>query len=1012
MLACGDLRIAGGSTVVLPPEVTSLNRSATVVAALVAAVIFTPGLAAEPPLELVGDGVARRLEWRDGSLVTTALVTQGAAGKAATILPVASVEFGIRLADGTLLTAADYAVAAADVVRDNAAGGLRITHRRRPDRAYPPDAAEAVEVRYERRPPVAGGPVLLVKSLLLTFPADAPAAAAVEVERLVVAAPAARGGRGEPVVLDGRFLLVPLDPSSLTRHTDGNTPAAYTRRFEKVGNHSFVDFEEADVEPAPQPGLVRCFHFPLVAPGPDGRGQIESHAVALAAVTTGTSAERFLLRALRPIPRANTHYNNWFDPAGKNLAGDSLPSIHRAFAAALAKSGVGLDALVPDNGWQNRRSVWEPSAGAFPRGMDDLAALGAKLRDQGTSLGLWMSLDQTTNDIGWLKSRGYRQAVPNAYFKRYFPHLSLADPRYRDALAAQLARLVDDCGVGYFKFDFNHLSHAVPTDRHGHEAEVAAMLELCRLVRDKAAFVNATNWTWHAPAWLLHADTVWLLAGDDGFNANWPELAGRAQATTDRDAYFWRMWGDPADRPWFPISAVMTHGIIRNARGQMSFATDTPRDWCDHVLMHYGRGTLLREWYLSPAAVQPHEWAALVAIHRWADARRPSLAHACYVGGRPDEGHAYGYVGFDDAGRSGTLVARNPAAADATLRVPLDEATLFPGAAGSDWRARIVYPWRQELPMRLVAGEVAEFSIPGYATVAIELEPGEPTGPVVKRGSVVTSVAEERPGQATVTLADVAAERLELLVIGRPTLPEVLLDGAPARPLRTAVGKLNAFAGYARDGMTSEAAAPWEMASFNLASLAGKAVTVTLRGAGMTAEAWVLADQPDDDAATVDRETPLTFPGSWRETVPVLAGPVAPPRRATPEEIAAATAARIELEAFGNDADRYGDKTVLLAGHPIGVLPPCGDAWRPASLPLDGDTRRLLAAENVVSIQTADPADKFKVRRVRIVLVLPDGAEVVGPASEAFVSDPDWAHAAGAAPFATPAESGPIDVKL
>jgi hypothetical protein len=992
-----------------------LNRSATVVAALLAAAIFTPTRAAEPSLEVTGDGVARRLEWRDGSLVTTALVAQPAAGKEALVLPVSSAEFGIRLADGTLLTATDYAVAAADVVADQAAGQVRITHRRRPDRAYPPGAAEAVEVRYERRPLAAGGPVMPVKSLLITFPANGPAAAAVEVERLVVSAEAARGGRGEPVVLDGRFLLVPLDPTSLSRHTDGNTPAAYTRRFEKVGNHSFIDFEAADVEPAPQPGLVRCFHFPLVAPGPDGRGRIESQAVALAAVPAGMAAERFLLRALRPLPRANTHYNNWFDPAGKKLAGDSLPSIHRAFAAALAESGVGLDALVPDNGWQNRRSVWEPSPGAFPRGMDDLAALGAKLREQGTSLGLWMSLDQTTNDIGWLTSRGYRQAVPNAYFKRYFPHLSLADPRYRDALAAQLVRLVDDCGVTYFKFDFNHLSHAVPTDRHGHEAEVAAMLELCGLVRDKAAFVNATNWTWHAPAWLLHADTVWLLAGDDGFNANWPELAGRAQATTDRDAYFWRMWGDPADRPWFPISAVMTHGIIRNARGQMSFATDTPRDWCDHVLMHYGRGTLLREWYLSPAAVQPHEWAALVAIHRWADARRPSLAHACYVGGRPDEGHAYGYVGFDDAGSSGTLVARNPAAADATLRLPLGEATLFPGAAGSAWRARIVYPWRQELPMRLVAGESAEFSIPGYATVAIELEPGEPTGPAVKRRSAVTSVAEERPGQATVTLADVAdvaAERLELLVIGRPTLPEVLLDDDAARPLRQAVGKLNAFAGYARDGMTSEAAAPWEMAAFDLASHAGKAVAVTLRGEGMTAEAWVLADQPADGAAPAGCETPLSFPGSWRETVPVMAGRVAPPRRATPEEIAAATAARIELEAFGNDAGRYGDKTVLLAGRPIGVLPQCGDAWQPASLPLDDDARRLLTAENVVSIQAADPADKFKVRRVRVVLVLPDGSELVGPASEAFVSDPDWAHAAGATAFATPADSGPIDVKL
>ncbi len=322
-----------------------MNRSATVAAALLAAAIFAPGLAAEPPLEIAGDGVARRLEWRDGSLVTTALVAQPASGKEAFVLPVSSAEFGIRLADGTLLTAADYAVAAADVVADQAAGRTRITHRRRPDRAYPPGAAEAVEVRYERRPLAAGGAVMLVKSLLLTFPADAPATAAVGVERFVVSAPAARGGRGEPVVLDGRFLLVPLDPSALTRHTDGNTPAAYTRRFEKVGNHSFIDFEEADVEPAPQPGLVRCFHFPLVAPGPDGRGQIESHAVALAAVTTGTSAERFLLRALRPIPRANTHYNNWFDPAGKNLAGDSLPSIHRAFAAALAESGGDARAL-------------------------------------------------------------------------------------------------------------------------------------------------------------------------------------------------------------------------------------------------------------------------------------------------------------------------------------------------------------------------------------------------------------------------------------------------------------------------------------------------------------------------------------------------------------------------------------------------------------------------------------------------------------------------------------------
>jgi hypothetical protein len=964
--------------------------------------------AADGPLEIAGPGVGRRLDWRQGSLVTTALVQPAADGRPAAEVAVESDEFGVHLADGTLLTAADYEVKPADV--SDAVD--RVIHRRRGGRGYPPGAPESVEVLHASQPLVAGGPKILVRSLVLSLPAGEPAPVTVDVERFATAAPAARGGRGEPVVVDGRFLLVPLDPSTLTRHTDGNTPAAYARRFEKVGNHSFVDFERGDLDPDPRPGLVRCLHFPLAAAGPDGTMRIESHEVALAAVPAGVSPERFLVRALRPVPRAHTHYNNWFDPAGKNVAGDSLPAIHRAFVTALAESGVGLDAMVPDNGWQDRRSIWEPAKGPFPRGMADLATLGTALRDQGTALGLWMALDQTTNDVGWLAEQGYTRAVPNAYFRRYFAHLSLADTKYRAALASQLQRLVDECGVGYFKFDFNHLSHTVPTDRHGHEAEVAAMLDLCRVARSGGAFVNATNWTWHSPAWLGHADTVWLLAGDDGFNANWPELSGRAQATTDRDAYFWRMWGEPADRPWFPISAVMTHGIIRNARGQMSFPTDTPRDWCDHVLMHYGRGTLLREWYLSPAAVQPHEWAALVAVHRWADARRGSLAHACYVGGRPDEGQVYGYCGFDDAGTSGTLVARNPAAATATLRVPLDDATLFPGKRGGTWRARVVYPWRQDLPDRLVAGEVAEISVPGYATLALELEPGDPFGPMVKRGSIVSEVTAAGPGRATVSLADLPAARRELLVIGRPDLPEVLLDGKAVLPLRKSTGRLNAFASYARDGMVSAAAAPWQMAAYDLDSRAVKTFEVALRGQGISAEAWVLADVPTGDEPPTGIETPLSFPSHWRDTVPVLAGPVAPPRRATAAEIASATAARIELEVFGNDAGRYGDKTLLLEGTTIGTLPPCGDAWQAARFELDPPARAALRADNTVVIRGRDATDKFKVQRIRIVLVLPDGSELAGPATGAFVSDPDWAHAAGAEPFAARDDSGPIPVPL
>jgi len=124
--------------------------------------------------------------------------------------------------------------------------------------------------------------------------------------------------------------------------------------------------------------------------------------------------------------------------------------------------------------------------------------------------------------------------------------------RYQLHLGAQIRALTEQTKVSYIKFDFNHLSNVVPTDRHGHDAEFRGFCVSTYPANAAGVFINATNWTWHSPAWLNYADSVWLLAGDDGFNGNWPELAGRAQATTDRDVYFWRMWGDPADRPVVP----------------------------------------------------------------------------------------------------------------------------------------------------------------------------------------------------------------------------------------------------------------------------------------------------------------------------------------------------------------------------------------------------------------------------------------------------------------------------
>ncbi|MEY4272937.1 MAG: hypothetical protein RL250_1803, partial [Verrucomicrobiota bacterium] len=658
--------------------------------------------------ELRNGDLIRRFELKDGRFRTLGWTDQ-ATGRT---LDVDSDEFAIRLSDGTVLTADDY----------EAKVNFRPPTKERSDSHH--DAGYLGQVDFTLRPKKTTNPLApplviamfcsdlgilpkkprgipadtILKAVEITWPEHKPdQKVTVETERFRTKAKVGRGGRGEPVVLDDAWILMPVEPTTLTRHTDGNQPAAYSHRFEKVGNHSFVDFEQAELETKPQPGLVRALCFPTAFTSfpPLTR----SSFVGVFAVPRGLTPEQAVIDYSRTkgSTRSYTHYNNWFDPAGKNLKGDNLPAIHRQFLEALKGSGIKVDGMVPDNGWQDRKSVWQPAPGAFPEGMKDLNKLSETLRAQGSSLGLWMAADGTANDIGWGVKEGYARAQPNAYFKQYFAHYSLADIRYQLHLGYQIRALTEETKVSYIKFDFNHLSNVVPTDRHGHDAEFKGFCLSTYWANAAGVFINATNWTWHSPAWLNYADSVWLLAGDDGFNGNWPELAGRAQATTDRDVYFWRMWGDPSDRPWFPISNIMTHGIIRNAGGQMSYKTDLPRDWSDYVLMHYGRGTLLREWYLSPASVLPHEWQALIAIHRWTESRHADMINTCFVGGRPDEGAAYGFVGWSHDGTTGTLVARNPRAEAQTLRFGLDATTLFRGAPGKSWRGRIVYPYRQEL---------------------------------------------------------------------------------------------------------------------------------------------------------------------------------------------------------------------------------------------------------------------------------------------------------------------------
>ena len=806
-------------------------------------------LAAPAPATVALDnGVVRRELAFDGRAWRTVAFARS---DGADRLPVRSDEFHVLLFDDTTLTVDDYlAEGAPTTERNEREVAMVVRYRRLDGRRYRAAAPTGVTIRYAAR----HGEPYLRKHVVLAMPAEAEVDR-LEVERFATEAAAERGGRGEPVFLGGRWFVGVEYPAAHARHTNGNTPRAGSRRYDEVGNYSRIDLEGRDVDPGGRRGLVRLMHFPGRARrGEDGSWTIAGKT-AVAGVGDGATMELVFadyLATIRRPPRSFLNYNNWFDREAKALQGGRMIEVLRAFRRVLDPAGIRIDAMVPDDGWQDKRTLFEPKAAHFPGGMADLAALGRGLRAEGSTLGLWLPLSGYNQE-----PEGFPRAKPSAYFATFRPYHPLALPAYKDAIGARLRALIREGQVSYLKHDFNPLCDLAPdhghpaTERHGHEAELDAMLELLALerVENPDIYLNVTNWVWFSPWWLTQADALWMLAGDDGFNTNWPELAGRAMASTDRDTYIWRMWGDARERPLVPISSLMTHGIIRNAEGRMAKPGDTLADWADHVVMHYGRGVALKEWYITPSSMSADEWKALARMHRYAERRFGALVNSAFVGGRPDEGRAYGYVGWD--GDKGVIVARNPNVREQTLRVPITAETLYRGDSAGPFQTRVLYPYRDEGPA-VAPGAPLEVTIPGYATMVLEIAPGEGRAPVAPPAAPGVHRQAER---LMLEVPDEEMARCELLIIGYPTRPDVRLAGAPAAPGRSASAEPNRFARYARAGMVRETARPWSIASYDLQGFRGRRVEVAFDGgeAG-TFEAWWLLDRraarmPAEDAA-------------------------------------------------------------------------------------------------------------------------------------------------------------------
>ena len=636
-------------------------------------------------------------------------------------LPVRSDEFHVLLPDDRQFTIDDYVVDGDPKCTTEGESKLLQIRYKRVGRLGV-GAPQAVVINYY----ICDEPYVR-KKVTLEMP-QGDAIDRLQVERFVAKAKMRRGGRGEPIFFNETWFGGLEYPASYNRFGKNFKYPDY-----KLRNPGRIDLEGRDKEVGDAlDGLVTMAHFPGFAKEQQksGRWGIESKVSVFGTGRRGDTIELAFMDYLNTVrrgkPRSYLHHNNWYDASGKDLSMENyIGKTYAKLRDNLGRYGVVLDGMVPDNGWQNKRSIWRPKDS-----FDIEAVSGALKASSKTGLGLWISLNGYNTDIEWGIGNGYVEAERNDWFRQFKRYYSLTHPKYNADLRKALHHLITKGDVNYFKHDFNEMCDVgagrghLPTDRHGHEANVDAMIELLAYERQLGPdiYQNMTNWIWFSPWWLMHNDCLWMMGSDSGSNGAWPQLAQRDFATTFRDEHFARLWSDPVERPLIPISTLMTHGIILGDRKRRGDATETLHDWANYVMMYYGRGVMLKELYISPDLLSEDYWKVLGKATKWAVDSAAKLVNTVAIGGNPELGEAGGYVSWTDD--SVILTLRNPDRRQQAVYVPWDQTTWYRGPLGRKWRGRCVYPFAEPLSRQYVSGKSFEMTVPGDSVMVFEFEPG------------------------------------------------------------------------------------------------------------------------------------------------------------------------------------------------------------------------------------------------------------------------------------------------
>lgn len=896
---------------------------------------------------------------------------------------ISSDEFLIQMVDGARLTVADYRCADSPKVEANGKSQT-VTIRYEPRHPLPAGAPTTVVIEYWL-----GNDAILRKQVDLHLPEQS-AVDRLEVERFRPSAPCRHGGKGEPVFIDNKW---------------------------------FVGLEYPGGESKEVDGLVSLTHFPgLAQQQPDEHWAIQSKTAVAGIGNVSDPVELGFsdyLDTIRRPSRRLLHYNSWYDFRGRELTPTALLDTYEAFRKnVLQPYDLTMDVFVPDDGWQNPQSIWEPLKDLYPEGFGPLARA---LESKGTRFGLWIPFNGFNLDVAWGEKQGFEKSNQGRFY-------CLVGPKYNHAFRNAIEKITKEGDVAYYKHDFNQLQCSaaghghLPDLRHGHEANLDAELDLLAYERQLKPdiYLNVTSYVWHSPWWLMHADSIWMAAGDSGYNRDWPQLSPREWAMSYRDAHFHKLYRERDTL--VPLSAMMTHGLIDGRYERLGGSEETLREWSDYVVLYYGRGVQLMEWYLTPSLLSKERWDVLGKATQWATDNRKVLENVVMVGGDPRLGEPYGFVHWLDD--HGVLVLRNPDVREQSITVPFDKSVRYRGPKSRTFHGRIVYPYIESLADTYTSGSPISITVPGCSVLVCELDTAErkspkplaPPPPPDAKGQVVRGPDGLERVTTRIDVPDEPMQRCDLYFTIRsdaalPTSANVTLDDQPV---------------HAREGRGSD----WIIYSVDLSKHRGQSVSATFRlgDAGSPfgvaegkVSAWLVMDRTVPGAIAAEPMGHLPRPissGFRRQTHELLPESKLEGRRnshtISSELLRSAPAAKLRIIVFdSNPEPAYRNKQILLNGVHIADVPANTgtlSAWETHTIDLKPDVIARLSNRNTLEV-TNPGGDYFKFSGVALAIQSADGQWIETiPNNRAFSSTANWAYAEGT-PF-TGNRSGPITLQF